>query len=58
MYFPTKDSDNTRWYLQGLVSVGLTDETGKCDPNQFSVFTRVGRYADFIIRTLSEKDAL
>ena len=58
MYFPTKDTDNTKWYLQGLVSVGVSDESGKCDPKQFSVFTRIGRYADFISRILSEHDAL
>lgn len=58
MYFPLQDTDDKKWYIQGLVSVGITDIDRTCKPEVFSVFTRLGRYADFITRTLSEFDAL
>jgi secreted trypsin-like serine protease len=58
MVFPLKNSDFTRWFLQGIVSVGFADDQGKCKASQYSIFTRVGRYADWIVRTLSEQDAL
>jgi secreted trypsin-like serine protease len=57
MVFPLKSEDTTRWYLQGIVSAGLSDR-GKCDPEKYSVFTRVGRYASWITRTLSHYDVL
>jgi hypothetical protein len=41
-----------------LQSVGIAHENGRCKPEEFSVFTRLGRYADFISRTLMELDAL
>lgn len=56
MYFPLRNADSSRYYLQGIVSAGISDDTGKCDPNKYSVFTRVGRYAQWIIRTLSHYD--
>lgn len=58
IYFPVSSGGVSRWYLQGLVSVGISDENKKCDPTRYSVFTKISPYADWIVRVLSERDAL
>lgn len=60
IYFPVSSGGTSRWYLQGLVSVGITAQDGsnRCDPTRFSVFTKISPYADWIVRVLSENDAL
>lgn len=60
IYFPVQSVGSSRWYLQGLVSVGVgaQDGSNKCDPTRFSIFTRISPYADWIVRVLSERDAL
>ncbi|CAL8089770.1 unnamed protein product [Orchesella dallaii] len=60
IYFPINTGTSSRWYLQGLVSVGIgsQDGTKRCDPTRYSIFTRISPYADWIVRILSENDAL
>ncbi|CAL8089768.1 unnamed protein product [Orchesella dallaii] len=60
-YFGVKTSEGlTRWYLQGLVSVGInvSQLDKKCDPEKVAIFTRISPYSDWIVRVLSENDAL
>ena len=45
-------------FFAGVVSVGIPDKEGNCDPTKYSTFTRVGRYADWIVRQLTEYDAV
>lgn len=50
------DTDK-RWYIQGIVSVGIPTADGiTCDSSQFSFFTRVGKYADWIIKVADRAD--
>jgi len=54
-YFKAIVKGTSRWYIQGLVSYGVpeSNDPKKCASAQYAVFTRVGRYADWIVRTLS-----
>ncbi|CAL8089766.1 unnamed protein product [Orchesella dallaii] len=57
-YFGVRTPEGrTRWYLQGLVSVGI-NVLNQCDPRKVSIFTKIGPYSDWIVRILSENDAL
>jgi hypothetical protein len=55
MVFPSGEGADLRYYLQGIVSVGVPDPNNRnrCNSNQYSLFTRVGRFADWIVRTLT-----
>lgn len=60
-YFAVRTSTgSTSWYLQGIVSLGIniSADDKKCDPEKVSIFTRVSPYADWIVRVLSENDAM
>jgi len=55
-YFRAVVRGTTRWYIQGLVSYGQPSEGSKiCSSSQYAIFTRVGRYGDWIVRTLSRE---
>jgi len=46
-----------KMYLQGIVSHGNRDESSRlCDHNQYSVFTKVGAYKNWISETGYELD--
>jgi len=55
MVFPSGEGESLRWYLQGIVSVGAPDpeSRGKCSQKEYALFTTVGRFADWIVRTLT-----
>lgn len=58
-YFKAIVKGATRWYIQGLVSYGVPKEGSKqCSSSHYTVFTRVGRYADWIVRTLSRENLI
>ncbi|XP_066990919.2 modular serine protease isoform X2 [Anabrus simplex] len=47
--FPQESELGTRWYLQGIVSVGVPPKgANKCFDRQYSAFTRVADYYNFI----------
>lgn len=52
-------SDATnRWFLKGLVSSGFVTSEGKCDVTEFSLFTDVLKYTDWIYQTARENNIL
>ncbi|CAG7819457.1 unnamed protein product [Allacma fusca] len=55
MVFPSGSGPDQRYYIQGIVSAGVPDpdDQTKCDTRQYALFTRVGRYADWLVRTLT-----
>jgi dynein heavy chain len=59
LYFRAVNKGNSRWYIQGLVSYGVPEEgSKKCSSVHYAVFTRVGRYGDWIVRTLSRENLI
>lgn len=49
-----KQSDD-RYYLEGIVSVSPRQKTtDHCDPNQYTIFTKVGIYAKWIENSLNQ----
>lgn len=58
-YFKAIVKGAKRWYIQGLVSYGVPKEgSKKCSSTHYTVFTRVGRYADWMVRTLSRENLI
>jgi secreted trypsin-like serine protease len=58
-YFRALVRGSTRWYIQGLVSYGVPDSKfGTCSSSQYAIFTRVGRYGDWLVRTLSRENLI
>ncbi|XP_021965233.2 uncharacterized protein LOC110860489 isoform X2 [Folsomia candida] len=58
-YFRANVKGSTRWYVQGLISFGVPDsKAGTCSSSQYAIFTRVGRYGDWIVRTLSRENLI
>jgi len=58
-YFRARSQGSYRWYIQGLVSYGVPDSDKRsCATSQYAIFTRVGRYGDWIVRTLSAERLL
>jgi dynein heavy chain len=57
MYFKAITRGHTRWYIQGLVSYGVPQQgSRRCASRHYAVFTRVGRYGDWLVRTLSREN--
>jgi len=58
-YFRASVRGTTRWYVQGLVSYGVPDsKPGSCASSQYAIFTRVGRYGDWLLRTMSRENLI
>jgi secreted trypsin-like serine protease len=58
-YFRATIREATRWYIQGLVSYGLPDADKKtCTSSHYAIFNRVGRYGDWLLRTLATESLL
>jgi len=56
MFFP-EDSYPRRMYLQGIVSHGNRDDTtGLCDKNQYSIFTKVASFKNWVSEIGAELD--
>lgn len=43
------------WYLRGIVSSSVVDNDGRCDVNQFAVFTNVVKYTPWVKQVVSKK---
>lgn len=47
-----------RWFLKGLASSGFVTSEGKCDVSEFSLFTDVAKYTEWIYQTAHENNIL
>lgn len=55
MFIP--DATN-RWFLKGLVSSGFVNRDDQCDVTEFSLFTDVLKYTDWIYQTARDNNIL
>ena len=40
--------NNNKWFLRGIISSSLLDETGNCDIHNFAVYTDVTKYTSWV----------
>ncbi|ODM96450.1 Limulus clotting factor C [Orchesella cincta] len=57
-YFKAIVKGATRWYIQGWSVMEFQGRSKQCSSSHYTVFTRVGRYADWIVRTLSRESLI